>query len=143
LRWKVCSTNYFANGKKQNQQYLHGLFFYVIFFSACCVFNDSKYNFNDGYYSAKISSQKKKYYVINGSDSIKIYPLTIETQIADTIHSLTVSFPSNAKPMQFANYSLKAGKSEYCDRKFANRINSFRLRKLVIIFYPLFPTWIF
>jgi hypothetical protein len=77
--------------------------------SGCSVLSDSKYNFNDGYYYSKLNTAKaKKYYIATSTDSIKIYPGDIASKIADTVKSLSIAFPSNAKPAQFSSYSFKA-----------------------------------
>ena len=78
--------------------------------ASCTVLNNNaaKYNFSDGYYKSKLGNQKvAKYYVVTAGDSIKVYPSTIITQLADTIKSVTVQFPPHQKPATFSNYTFK------------------------------------
>lgn len=77
----------------------------------CGVTNhSSKYSFTDGYYTAKLDGNKhyKKYYVITGSDSIKVYPGDISRRIADTVKSLTVLFPPHIRPKDFLPKTFRA-----------------------------------
>ncbi len=76
----------------------------------CKVLNgsSSKYTFADGFYYSHLNKNKKqKYYVVTGSDSIKVYPASVSRQIADTVKSITLLFPPHQKPSSFSNYSFK------------------------------------
>ena len=69
--------------------------------------SSSKFSFNDGYYYSKLTGKKiKKYYVVTGSDSIKVYPPDIAKKIADTVNSISVLFPSNKEPANFKTYTF-------------------------------------
>ncbi len=74
--------------------------------SSSCGINShsSKYSFSDGYYISKLDGKKyKKYYVVTGSDSIKVYPASISKQLADTVRSITFLFPPHIQPKDFKN----------------------------------------
>ncbi len=76
-------------------------------FTGCAVLdnNSAKYGFSEGYYYSKLNKSKpEKYYVVTGSDSIKVYPSSIAKQIADTVKSITLLFPPHEKPSQFSDY---------------------------------------
>ena len=69
----------------------------------------SKYNFANGYYYYELNSKKnEKYYVVTGSDSIKVYPRGNSRQIADTVKSITLLFPPNKKPADFMQYKFSS-----------------------------------
>ena len=70
--------------------------------------NSSKYNFASGYYYSRLNTGKvKKYYVVTGGDSIKVYPSSIARQRADTVKSITVLFPPIKKASTFSDYSFR------------------------------------
>jgi hypothetical protein len=99
------------------------LIYVTCILQGCSVFNSasSKYNFSDGYYDSRLNKNRtEKYYVVTGSDSIKVYPASVGRQIADTLKMLTVLFPPHAKPAEFSNYTF--------------RTQSFELDVLTIIF---------
>lgn len=79
-------------------------------FTGCKILhNSAKYNFTSGFYFSKLNTGKqKKYYLVTGGDSIKVYPSHVARQIADTIKSITVLFPPNKKPSSFSDYSFRA-----------------------------------
>ncbi len=71
--------------------------------------NSAKYNFTNGFYYSRLNTGKvKKYYLVTGGDSIKVYPSHVARQIADTVKSLTVLFPPNKRPSAFVDYTFKA-----------------------------------
>src|SRR6201986_3567354 len=72
--------------------------------------NSSKYSFSDGYYKRRLNKNKPaKYYVVTGSDTIKMYPGSISSQLADTVKSINILFPPHTKPSAFSDYSFKSG----------------------------------
>lgn len=79
-------------------------------FTGCQVLNNSsKYSFVNGYYFSRLNAKKaKKYYVLTGGDSVKVYPRSIARLKADTVKSLTVLFPPDKKPSAFSAYSFRA-----------------------------------
>jgi hypothetical protein len=80
------------------------LFICLVMYGCGITEHSSKYSFTDGYYSSKLEGNKyKKYYVVTGSDSIKVYPAAIRHQLADTVKSLTVLFPPHIQPKDFSN----------------------------------------
>lgn len=86
------------------------LFIISQFFAGCDVLKPSsaKYNFADGYYYSRLNGEKnKRYYVVTGGDSIKVYPATIQNVIADTSKMVLVLFPPHARPQQFKSYLFK------------------------------------
>ena len=86
------------------------LFVYALMLLYSCgvTGTSSKYKFANGYYHSKLHSKKnKKYYVVAGSDSIKVYPYSSK-QIADTVKSITVLFPPNKKPADFMQYKFSS-----------------------------------
>ena len=92
-----------------NKSLKYVLIMYVSGITGCTALNNSsKYNFADGYYYSRLNNKKTdKYYVVTGSDSIKVYPSSIKKQIADTVKSVTLLFPPHEKPSAFSNYSFK------------------------------------
>lgn len=70
--------------------------------------NSSKYNFADGYYYSKLNTKKtKKYYVVAGSDSIKVYPSLLSTTKTDTVNTVILFFPPNKKPAAFLPFLFR------------------------------------
>ncbi len=70
--------------------------------------NSSKYTFADGYYYSKLNTKKtKKYYVVAGSDSIKVYPSLLLTTKTDTVSTIIIFFPPNKKPSAFTTYFFR------------------------------------
>ncbi|MGN6540894.1 MAG: hypothetical protein ACTHKY_08825 [Ginsengibacter sp.] len=71
--------------------------------------HSSKYSFSEGYYSSKLDNTTyKKYYVVTGGDSIKVYPGDINRKVADTVKSLTVLFPPHIRPKDFSNKTFRS-----------------------------------
>jgi|SRR5665213_2635773 len=71
--------------------------------------SSSKFAFTSGYYRSKLTGKAvKKYYVVAEEDSIMVYPPNISTRIADTTKSITVLFPSNKGPVDFAKRTFKS-----------------------------------
>src|SRR5665213_596521 len=89
--------------------------FFIVWITAiacgCSVTGNSpKFTFADGYYRTKLNGKKyKKYYVTTGTDSIKVYPANISSQIADTNNSITVLFPEHIKPANFSRKKFNSG----------------------------------
>ena len=79
--------------------------------SSCRVLepDSSKYSFSDGYYTTHLNSKnKERVYLTTASDTIKVYPASIATKIADTAKLVTVLFPPTRKPAQFNECSFKS-----------------------------------
>jgi hypothetical protein len=71
--------------------------------------HSSKYSFTEGYYSSNLTGKEnKKYYVVTGSDSIKVYPGNVRRQPADTVKSLTVLFPPHIRPKSFSPKTFRS-----------------------------------
>jgi len=81
-----------------------------VIMSACGVNrHTSKYSFTDGYYHSKLNGRKyKKYYVVTGSGSVKVYPASISRQLADTVRSKTFLFPPHIQPKDFKNQIFRS-----------------------------------
>jgi len=86
------------------------LVIFCVIISGCGINrHTSKYSFNDGYYRSKLNGRKyKKYYVVTGSDSIKVYPSNISRQLADTVKSVTFLFPPHIQPKDFKNKTFSS-----------------------------------
>lgn len=85
------------------------LLFYI-FITGCEALKESpKYEFSEGYYSYTVGQQKfKKVYVVVGNDSIKVYDqASLNSQHIDTIHSVSLVFPHNRKPLNFKEYKFR------------------------------------
>lgn len=81
----------------------------TVAFSCGVTGSSSKFAFTNGYYRSKLTGKVlKKYYVVADEDSIKVYPPNIAARIADTVKSITVLFPSNKVPVDFAKRTFKS-----------------------------------
>jgi len=82
----------------------------LFLFSGCTLLKESpKYGFSEGYYYSRLHHKKlKKEYIVPSGDTIKIYAMKqLRKPTVDTVHSLTITFPQNSKPLHFEDYVFK------------------------------------
>ena len=86
-----------------------GLGSFIFFIAGCeTIKQSSKYQFTEGYYRIRLQNRPEKVYVLNGSDSIKVYKeKDLKMSRIDSTKAITIAFPSTQKPAQFESHQFR------------------------------------
>ena len=89
---------------------INALLLIYLFCTGCEALKEApKYEFGDGYYTYKVGKEKfKKFYVVVGADSIKVYnPASLAGDHVDTVKAVSLVFPQSRQPRDFKEYRFR------------------------------------